>query len=77
MYVFDCFIYMIFIVWLRERSPAAIKSEPEDDNGFYPSPKYNKATKREKDDDEEEYVLFISNKKSLLAAIQNTFSAIL
>uniref|UniRef100_A0A3B5LI99 DNA topoisomerase I n=1 Tax=Xiphophorus couchianus TaxID=32473 RepID=A0A3B5LI99_9TELE len=38
-----------------ERSPTAIKSEPEDDNGFYPSPKHNKAPKREKDDDEEEY----------------------
>uniref|UniRef100_A0A087XRH2 DNA topoisomerase I n=1 Tax=Poecilia formosa TaxID=48698 RepID=A0A087XRH2_POEFO len=39
--------------YVRERSPAAIKSEPEDDNGFYPSPKHNRATKREKDDDEE------------------------
>ncbi|XP_005801712.1 DNA topoisomerase 1 [Xiphophorus maculatus] len=41
--------------YVRERSPAAIKSEPEDDNGFYPSPKHNKAPKREKDDDEEEF----------------------
>ncbi|KAM4737045.1 DNA topoisomerase I, mitochondrial [Anableps anableps] len=39
--------------YVRERSPSAIKSEPEDDNGFYPSPKHNKATKREKDDDDE------------------------
>ncbi|PWA31818.1 hypothetical protein CCH79_00006732, partial [Gambusia affinis] len=39
--------------YVRDRSPAAIKSEPEDDNGFYPSPKHNKAIKREKDDDEE------------------------
>ncbi|XP_027879965.1 DNA topoisomerase 1 [Xiphophorus couchianus] len=41
--------------YVRERSPTAIKSEPEDDNGFYPSPKHNKAPKREKDDDEEEF----------------------
>ncbi|XP_032431779.1 DNA topoisomerase 1 [Xiphophorus hellerii] len=41
--------------YVRERSPAAIKSEPEDDNGFYPSPKHNKAPKREKDDDDEEF----------------------
>uniref|UniRef100_M4ALQ7 DNA topoisomerase I n=1 Tax=Xiphophorus maculatus TaxID=8083 RepID=M4ALQ7_XIPMA len=44
-----------FFFSLLKRSPAAIKSEPEDDNGFYPSPKHNKAPKREKDDDEEEY----------------------
>lgn len=51
-------------MWLRERSPTAIKSEPEEDNGFYPSPKHNKATKREKDDDEE-YVLLKSNENSI------------
>uniref|UniRef100_A0A668AB20 DNA topoisomerase I n=1 Tax=Myripristis murdjan TaxID=586833 RepID=A0A668AB20_9TELE len=28
-------------------SPPAIKSEPEEDNGFYPSPKHNKSSKRE------------------------------
>lgn len=61
---------MIFNVRFRERSPAAIKSEPEDDNGFYPSPKHNKAPKREKDDDEEEYVSF---KYIEISAIENVF----
>ena len=37
----------------RNTSPAVIKSEPEEDNGFYPSPQNNKSFKREYDDDEE------------------------
>ncbi|XP_071777140.2 DNA topoisomerase 1 isoform X2 [Centroberyx gerrardi] len=41
--------------YVRETSPPAIKSEPEEDNGFYPSPKHNKTSKREWDDEEFEY----------------------
>uniref|UniRef100_UPI003AAF7FEE DNA topoisomerase 1 isoform X5 n=1 Tax=Centroberyx gerrardi TaxID=166262 RepID=UPI003AAF7FEE len=41
--------------YVRETSPLAIKSEPEEDNGFYPSPKHNKTSKREWDDEEFEY----------------------
>ncbi|CAK6968225.1 DNA topoisomerase 1 isoform X1 [Scomber scombrus] len=40
--------------YVRDISPAAIKSEPEEGNGFYPSPQYNK-TKQEYDDEEFEY----------------------
>lgn len=40
-----------FNVWIRDISPAAIKSEPEEGNGFYPSPQHNK-TKQEYDDEE-------------------------
>ncbi|CAB1336063.1 unnamed protein product, partial [Coregonus sp. 'balchen'] len=36
-------------------SPPAIKSEPEEDNGLYPSPKHNKTLKRERDEEEFEY----------------------
>ena len=39
-------------MWLRDTSPSAIKSEPEEDNGFYPSPQHNKTSKREYDDEE-------------------------
>lgn len=39
-------------LWLRDTSPAAIKSEPEEDNGFYPSPQHHKPSKREYDDEE-------------------------
>lgn len=39
-------------VWFRDLSPAAIKNEPEEDNGFYPSPQYNKASRRQCDDEE-------------------------
>lgn len=42
---------MQFNVWIRDISPAAIKSEPEEGNGFYPSPQYNK-TKQEYNDEE-------------------------
>ncbi|KAF3860567.1 hypothetical protein F7725_000822, partial [Dissostichus mawsoni] len=38
--------------YVRDTSPAAIKSEPEEDNGFYPSPQHNKTSKREHDDEE-------------------------
>ncbi|KAM3871921.1 DNA topoisomerase 1 [Diretmus argenteus] len=41
--------------YVRETSPPVFKSEPEDDNGFYPSPKHNKTVKREYDDEEVEY----------------------
>ncbi|KAM7411761.1 hypothetical protein PAMA_021643 [Pampus argenteus] len=40
--------------YIRDISPAAIKSEPEEGNGFYPSPRHNK-TKQEYDDEEFEY----------------------
>lgn len=43
---------MSFNVWLRDTSPAAIKSEPEEDHGFYPSLQHNKTSKRECDDEE-------------------------
>lgn len=39
-------------VSIRDTSPAAIKSEPEEDNGFYPSPRHNKSSKQECDDEE-------------------------
>lgn len=42
-------------VLLRDGSPPAIKSEPEEDNGFYPSPQHNKTFKRQYD--YEEWVL--------------------
>ncbi|KAI4824292.1 hypothetical protein KUCAC02_012815, partial [Chaenocephalus aceratus] len=38
--------------YVRDTSPAAIKSEPEEDNGSYPSPQHNKTSKREHDDEE-------------------------
>uniref|UniRef100_A0A1A8EWU1 Topoisomerase (DNA) I n=1 Tax=Nothobranchius korthausae TaxID=1143690 RepID=A0A1A8EWU1_9TELE len=41
--------------YMRETSPVVVKSEPEEDNSFYPSPKHNKASKRERDDEEFEY----------------------
>ncbi|XP_068603273.1 DNA topoisomerase 1 [Brachionichthys hirsutus] len=41
--------------YARDPSPAAIKSEPEEDDGFYPSPQRHKATKRDHDDKEFEY----------------------
>lgn len=41
--------------YVRDTSPAAIKSEPEEDNGFYPSPQQNKSSKQECDDEEYEY----------------------
>ncbi|XP_010792137.1 DNA topoisomerase 1 isoform X2 [Notothenia coriiceps] len=41
--------------YVRDTSPAAIKSEPEEDNGFYPSPQHNKTSKREHDEEEFEY----------------------
>ncbi|XP_041860784.1 DNA topoisomerase 1 [Melanotaenia boesemani] len=41
--------------YVRETSPAAIKSEPEEDNCFYPSPQHSKTSKREYDDEEFEY----------------------
>ncbi|XP_030588490.1 DNA topoisomerase 1 [Archocentrus centrarchus] len=41
--------------YVRDTSPAAIKSEPEEDNGFYPSPQHNKSSKQECDDEEYEY----------------------
>lgn len=44
--------FHVFRVWPRETSPATIKSEPEEDNGFYPSPQHNKSSKREWDDEE-------------------------
>lgn len=44
------------ILWPRETSPAAIKSEPEENNGFYPSPQH-KPPKREYEDEDEGYVL--------------------
>uniref|UniRef100_A0AAX7VFN9 DNA topoisomerase I n=1 Tax=Astatotilapia calliptera TaxID=8154 RepID=A0AAX7VFN9_ASTCA len=34
------------------RSPAGIKSEPEEDNGFYPSPQHNKSSRQEYDDED-------------------------
>ncbi|KAM6929978.1 DNA topoisomerase I, mitochondrial [Lycodopsis pacificus] len=40
--------------YARERSPAAIKSEPEEDNGFYSSPQH-KTSKREYHDEGFEY----------------------
>ncbi|XP_029974127.1 DNA topoisomerase 1 [Salarias fasciatus] len=40
--------------YVRGSSPS-IKSEPEEDNGFYPSPQNNKSSKREYDDEECEY----------------------
>lgn len=43
--------FNVFHVWSREMSPATIKSEPEEDNGFYPSPQH-KSFKRECDDEE-------------------------
>ncbi|XP_062418240.1 DNA topoisomerase 1 isoform X2 [Pungitius pungitius] len=33
--------------FVRERSPSALKSEPEEDNSFYPSPQHLKTSKRE------------------------------
>lgn len=39
-------------VWFRDLSPAAIKNEPEEDNGLYSSPQHNKASRRECDDEE-------------------------
>lgn len=50
-YCFTNMQFNIFNVWLRDMSPAAIKSEPEEDNGFYPSP-HHKNSKREYDDEE-------------------------
>ncbi|KAM8864481.1 DNA topoisomerase I, mitochondrial isoform 2-T2 [Spinachia spinachia] len=41
--------------FVRERSPSALKSEPKEDNGFYPSPQYLKASKREYEDGGFEY----------------------
>ncbi|KAF7209959.1 DNA topoisomerase 1-like [Nothobranchius furzeri] len=41
--------------YMRETSPVVVKSEPEEDNSFYPYPKHNKASKRERDDEEFEY----------------------
>lgn len=51
--------FNVFDVWLRNTSPAVIKSEPEEDNGFYPSPQHIKTSKREYDD--EEWVSYKSN----------------
>lgn len=55
--------FNIFNVWLRDTSPAAIKSEPEEDNGFYPSPQH-KSTKREYDDEE-----WVSSKINLITIV--------
>ncbi|XP_070766436.1 DNA topoisomerase 1 isoform X1 [Enoplosus armatus] len=41
--------------YVRDASPPAIKSESEEDNGFYPSPQHNKTSKREYEDEEFEY----------------------
>ncbi|TNM86994.1 hypothetical protein fugu_007224 [Takifugu bimaculatus] len=38
--------------YVRDLSPAAIKNEPEEDNGLYSSPQHNKASRRECDDEE-------------------------
>lgn len=46
-------------VWFRDISPAAIKNEPEEDNGFYPPPQHNKASRRKSDD--EEFVSLVLN----------------
>lgn len=51
-YRFTNMQFNVFNVWLRDASPAAIKSEPEEDNGFYLSPQHNKTSKREYDDEE-------------------------
>lgn len=47
-------------VWFRDISPAAIKNEPEEDNGFYPSPQHNKASRRKSDDEEFVSLVFSS-----------------
>lgn len=52
-------------VWFRDISPAAIKNEPEEDNGFYPSPQHNKASRRKSDD--EEFVSLVFNSCTSLA----------
>lgn len=44
--------FKIINVFRRDGSPPAIKSEPEEDNGFYPSPQHNKTFKREYDYEE-------------------------
>ncbi|KAM9343345.1 DNA topoisomerase 1 [Pholidichthys leucotaenia] len=41
--------------YARDMSPAEIKREPEEDNGFYPSLHHNKSSKRQYDDEEFEY----------------------
>uniref|UniRef100_H3CDZ7 DNA topoisomerase I n=1 Tax=Tetraodon nigroviridis TaxID=99883 RepID=H3CDZ7_TETNG len=38
--------------YVRDISPAAIKNEPEEDNGFCPSPQHNKASRRKSDEEE-------------------------
>lgn len=45
-------------VWFRDLSPAAIKNEPEEDNGFYSSPQHNKASRQECGDEEFVSLLF-------------------
>lgn len=51
-YCFTNTKFNVFIVWLRDISPAAIKIEPEEDNGFSHSPQHNKTSKREYHDEE-------------------------
>lgn len=45
-------LFNVFDMPIRDRSPAGIKSEPEEDNGFYPSPQHNKSSRQEYDDEE-------------------------
>lgn len=44
-------LFNVLNVQFRDISPAAIKNEPEEDNGFYPSPQH-KASRRKSDDEE-------------------------
>lgn len=46
-------------VWFRDISPTAIKNEPEEDNGFYPSPQH-KAPRRKSEDEESVSLVFNS-----------------
>lgn len=52
-------LFNVLNVWFSDISPAAIKNEPEEDNGFYPSPQHNKASRRKSDD--EEFVPLVFN----------------
>lgn len=52
-------LFNVLNVWCRDISPAAVKNEPEEDNGFCPSPQHNKASRRKSDD--EEFVSLVFN----------------